>query len=116
MKGVDEAGKTFLGNILFSSKVASTLPTDSGVGQLALRMGHKVSKVDDSGHLAICKPLILMFDVTIQFSLYISDKRKLFFQVFRNQTKIQNNTLLNIIIIYVQYNIILDFCLVPQTY
>ena len=48
VKGEAGSGKTFLGNLLFTTKEASTLTTDSeGVRQLTLRIGHKVLKVDD---------------------------------------------------------------------
>lgn len=43
-------GKTFLGQCLFPQTVATSLPTDSeGVGQVALRQGHNVLKIDDAG-------------------------------------------------------------------
>ena len=54
VKGEAGSGKTFLGNLLFTTKEASTLTTDSeGVGQLTLRIGHKVLKVDDAGQTTL---------------------------------------------------------------
>ena len=54
IKGEAGSGKTFLGNLLYTTKEASTLTTDSeGVGQLTLRIGHKVLKVNDAGQTTL---------------------------------------------------------------
>ena len=54
VKGPAGTGKTMLGKILFPNHVASQLPTDSeGVGQLSLRQGHNVLKIDDAGQTTL---------------------------------------------------------------
>ena len=54
IKGDAASGKTLISNLLFTTKEASTLTTDSeGVGQMTLRIGHKVLKVDDAGQTTL---------------------------------------------------------------
>ena len=60
VKGPAGTGKTMLEKILFPNHVASTLPTDSeGVGQLTLRQGHNVVKIDDAGQTTLLSKRIV---------------------------------------------------------
>ena len=60
VKGPAGTGKTMLGKILFPTHVASTLPTDAeGVGQLTLRQGHNVLKIDDAGQTTLLSKRIV---------------------------------------------------------
>ena len=60
VKGPAGTGKTMLGKILFPNHVASQLPTDSeGVGQLTLRQGHNVLKIDDAGQTTLLSKRIV---------------------------------------------------------